>query len=380
MNDPAPGPAAPSGPPDDQTLVEAAFEHAIIPIALLDPEGRFLRANEAMTRLLMLPRAGAIRISYEDLLIPDDQKAEIGRFRALATGTVPAYQVELRLRRPRRRPFWVRVSLAAVREPGPRLVILQLEDITSRHAADEAALVAHDELRRINTELESFASVAAHDLREPLRKILAFGDRIEVRYGDALGEQGRDYLNRMTRAATRMDALIEALLAYARIGMMRPAFEPVALEVVVAEAVADVHTRLEESGGQVETTALPVVHGNHVLLRQLFTNLLANALKYRDPGRPPVVRVEAEPAPGGASWRISVSDNGIGFEQVFAERIFAPFERLHGKDAYDGTGIGLAICRRIVEQHGGTITADGQSGDGATFTMTLPALPATVAR
>lgn len=380
MNDPAPRPATLMGPPDDQTLVEAAFEHAIIPIALLDPEGRFLRANEAMTRLLMLPRAGAIRISYEDLLIPDDQKAEIGRFRALATGTVPAYQVELRLRRPRRRPFWVRVSLAAVREPGPRLVILQLEDITSRHAADEAALVAHDELRRINTELESFASVAAHDLREPLRKILAFGDRIEVRYGDALGEQGRDYLNRMTRAATRMDALIEALLAYARIGMMRPAFEPVALEVVVAEAVADVHTRLEESGGQVETTALPVVHGNHVLLRQLFTNLLANALKYRDPGRPPVVRVEAEPAPGGASWRISVSDNGIGFEQVFAERIFAPFERLHGKDAYDGTGIGLAICRRIVEQHGGTITADGQSGDGATFTMTLPALPATVAR
>jgi PAS domain S-box-containing protein len=374
-------PAAPSGPPVDPTLVvEAAFEHAIIGIALLDPEGRFLRANDAMSRVLALPRRNRTRLSYSDLLLPEDGEAEIARFRALVAGTVPAYQVEIRLRRRGRPPLWTRVSLAAVREPGPRLVILQLEDITSRHAADEATLVAHDALRRINTELEAFASVAAHDLREPLRKVLAFGDRIEVRFGDALGEQGLDYLHRMTRAAARMDSLIEALLAYARIGMTLPAFEPVALDAVVTEAMADVHTRLEESGGLVETAALPVVHGNDVLLRQLFTNLLTNALKYRDPGRPPVVRIEAGPAEGGAAWRVSVSDNGIGFEPRFADRIFAPFERLHGRDAYEGTGIGLAICRRIVEQHGGAITADGRPGDGATFTMTLPATAARAAR
>lgn len=230
------------------------------------------------------------------------------------------------------------------------------------------------ELRRSNDELEKFAYVASHDLQEPLRKIQAFGDRLVRKCKDQVGEQGLEYLDRMLAAAARMRQLIDDLLTFSRVTTKPQVLAVVDLGEVVRGVVGDLEHRLGGADGRVEVGELPALRADPSQMRQLFQNLIANALKFRKPDVAPVVTVAAEPRPGG--WRIRVSDNGIGFEPAYAARIFELFQRLHGRGEYEGTGLGLAICRKIAERHGGSIEAHGRPGDGATFVIDLPADPA----
>jgi signal transduction histidine kinase len=228
-----------------------------------------------------------------------------------------------------------------------------------------------------NQELEEFASVAAHDLQEPLRKIQAFGDRLAAGAGKQLGERERDYLSRMTDAATRMRALVEGLLNYSRVTRRGNPFEPVGLNETVASALSDLEVVTASTGSRVERGDLPTIQGDSEQLRRLMVNLIGNALKYRHPDRSPTIRISGTQLDGdsdeaGRRYEITVEDNGIGFEPEYADRIFGVFQRLHGRAEYEGTGIGLAICRRIVERHGGEISAEGRPGEGATFTIRLP--------
>jgi signal transduction histidine kinase len=227
-----------------------------------------------------------------------------------------------------------------------------------------------------NRELQSFAAVASHDLQEPLRKIEAFGDRLRVKYSETLGEQGNDYLARILSSASRMRALIEGLLQFSRVTTRAQSPKPVVLAEIAGEVVRDLESRLEQTGGRVEIGPLPTVPGDPLQMRQLLQNLIGNALKFKKPDTPPVVRIDGEtledPISKTPMYRIRVQDNGIGFEPQYAERIFGLFQRLHGREAYEGTGMGLAICRRIVERHGGTIAAESTPGEGATFLVTLP--------
>ncbi|MFO0863719.1 MAG: ATP-binding protein [Gemmataceae bacterium] len=233
-----------------------------------------------------------------------------------------------------------------------------------------------------NRELQSFAAVASHDLQEPLRKIEAFGDRLQTKYAETLGDQGKDYLGRILSSASRMRALIEGLLQFSRVTTRAQPPKPVSLAEIASEVVKDLETRLEQTGGRVEIGSLPTVPGDSLQMRQLLQNLIGNALKFRKPDVPPVVRVDGEtfedPVSKTRMYRVRVQDNGIGFEPQYAERIFGLFQRLHGRDAYEGTGMGLAICRRIVERHGGTIAAAGTPGEGSTFLVTLPSTLALV--
>jgi signal transduction histidine kinase len=235
-------------------------------------------------------------------------------------------------------------------------------------------------LAQSNRELEDFAFVASHDLQEPLRKIQTFGGRLKEKHGASLGEGGRDYVDRMQNAAIRMQDLLQDLLSYSRVTTRPEPFAPVALTSLVGEAVSDLTVRLEQTGGRVEVGDLPVVESSPSQIRQLFQNLLNNSLKYRSE-KTPVIRVSAKPAPdpaggkdpsGGRRVEILVEDNGIGFDEKYLDRIFQPFQRLHGRREYEGTGMGLAICRKIVERHGGTITARSAPDKGATFIITLP--------
>ena len=231
------------------------------------------------------------------------------------------------------------------------------------------------ELGRSNRELEQFAYIASHDLQEPLRKVQAFGDILVHSYRDALGEEGRDYLQRMESACKRMRVLIEDLLTYSRVTRTAKPFVEVDLAKVVHEVVADLETRIRQSGGQVVVGDLPRIDGEPVQMHQLLQNLIGNALKFHAANVNPLVTVLGRvfwDAANVQQVEIIVRDNGIGFDEKYLDRIFAPFQRLHGRGDYEGTGIGLAICRKIAERHSGTITARSTPGQGTTFIVILP--------
>ncbi len=254
-----------------------------------------------------------------------------------------------------------------------RLVVAY--DVTERVAAKARADALRTELMRSNRELQEFASVASHDLQEPLRKISAFGDRLAQRHSEALTPDGREYLDRMLAAAQRMQQLIEGLLNYSRVATRGLPFERVDLNEVLQGVLSDLDARIHVSQGRVESDQLPVLDADPLQMRQLFQNLIGNALKFKRAGVAPVVRITAEPCvvEERDCWRLTVADNGIGFEPEYVDRIFGVFERLHGRDEYEGTGIGLAIVRKLVARHGGTITAEGKPGSGAAFSIVLPA-------
>lgn len=230
------------------------------------------------------------------------------------------------------------------------------------------------QLERSNRELQDFAYVASHDLQEPLRKIVVFGERLKERCGEGLGEEPRDYLDRMQKAAARMQTLINDLLAFSRVTSKARPFAPVNLDTVAHEVVGDLEARIEQVNGRVKIGALPVIDAEELQMRQVLQNLIGNALKFRRPEAPPVVTVAARKFSdeiGREMCELTVRDNGIGFEEKYLDRIFNVFQRLHSRAEYEGNGMGLAIVKKIAMYHGGDITAQSQPGAGAVFILTL---------
>lgn len=238
------------------------------------------------------------------------------------------------------------------------------------------------ELARSNAELQQFASVASHDLQEPLRKIQAFGNRLKAICGEQLTAQGQDYLERMQSAAQRMQALIDDLLTLSRITTRGQPFVIVDLNLIVQEVLSDLELQIQQSNGDVEVGEMPTIEADAVQMRQLLQNLIGNALKFHRPEQPPTVKIysqllnqEQQPTDSqenATACRIFVADNGIGFDEKYLDRIFNVFQRLHSRSEYEGTGMGLAICRKIAERHGGSITANSKLGQGSKFIITIP--------
>ncbi|MCA9080105.1 MAG: PAS domain S-box protein [Planctomycetaceae bacterium] len=262
--------------------------------------------------------------------------------------------------------------------------ILSLDRLLRSHEQIVAQTESHlhatlHRLEASNQELEHFAYVASHDLQEPLRKIQAFGDLLVQGYSEQLGADGRDYLQRMHRAAERMQLLINDLLTLSRVVRKGQPFVSTNLNDAFRVTLSNLEARIKQQQGTVESETLPTIEADPTQMGQLLQNLIGNGLKYARPSVPPVVTVTAERVDlsGGDNgsqpwWKIEVRDNGIGFDPQYAERIFQPFQRLHGRSAYEGTGIGLTICRRIVDRHRGMIRAEGTPGEGAVFTVLLP--------
>ena len=323
--------------------------------------------------------------AFLETVHPDDRDFVVESVDACLTDPEREYAIDHRIVWPNGDVRWVSETGDVIRnaqgEPVRMLGVVQ--DITLSKQAEIALAQKTAELARSNAELEQFAYIASHDLQEPLRKVRAFGDRLEAKYGDELDERGRDYLDRMRNAAHRMQRLINALLSYSRVTTRARPHEPVDLNDVLRQVLSDLELRIARSNGRVEVGELPTIEAEGLQMEQLFQNLLANALKFHREGEPPVVKVTArcyavqeaaadEDFPDGAFCRIFVEDDGIGFEEKYIDRIFDPFQRLHGRGQYEGTGMGLAICRKIVERHGGRITAESCPGEGATFIVTLP--------
>lgn len=233
---------------------------------------------------------------------------------------------------------------------------------------------ANLELQRSNRELDNFAHIASHDLQEPLRKIQAFSDRILARHATDLQDEGLDYLYRMQRAAERMRHLIDDLLKFSRVTTRAQPFTLVDLDSVIQDVRGDLEFQIERTKGKLEVHDLPVVDADQMQMRQLFQNLITNGLKFHKQDESPIVKVYAKMLDDNSSNTVSivVEDNGIGFDEKYAERIFNMFERLHGRGTYEGTGVGLAICKKIVERHGGSIRVESQENVGSKFIITLP--------
>jgi signal transduction histidine kinase len=263
------------------------------------------------------------------------------------------------------------------------------EQVAERERAEKTVrLVAH-ELERSNRELSQFAAVASHDLQEPLRKIQTFGDRLLSLCHAQLDDQGREYLDRMLVSAARMRALIDGLLEYSRVSSRHQPLAAVDLGTIAREVAGDLEIRLHQAHGQVEVGDLPTIQADPLQMRQLLQNLIGNALKFQRAGVAPHVRVSAQLVAGNLpsnvgpesnSWcELTVEDNGVGFDPAYAPRVFELFQRLHRRDEFEGTGMGLAICKKIVERHGGTIAANSTPGQGSRFVVAFPVAAASPA-
>lgn len=261
---------------------------------------------------------------------------------------------------------------------------MTFRDISERKRAAQAMAATNAKLEQRNRALRDFAYIASHDLQEPLRKIGAFSNLVLEDYGDAVDDTGKHYLERMQDAAQRMSQLISDLLVYSRITTQARPFRPVNLEKIVENVTTDLEMQIADVRGTVDVGELPTIEADATQIRQLLQNLIGNGLKFHRPDVPPVVTIRAEridaddeslppvDVHASAFCKITVQDNGIGFEQKYADRIFTPFKRLHGRSEYSGTGMGLAICRRIVERHGGDISVESTPGEGTLFTVQLP--------
>ena len=349
----------------------------------LDLQGRITFANPAAARIL--------RQRIEELIGLPEAEVFAG-FRAEATGAHPK---EIAATRRDGSTFVAEFVCSPLTENGKVIgEVLLFKDITERKAADEALALKASELARSNAELEQFAFVASHDLQEPLRKIQAFGDRLKTKCDEAKLEAGRDYLERMQNAAARMRNLIDDLLTFSRVISRTEPFAAVNLRTVVQDVLGDLEFRIEKTGAKVDVGDLPTIEADATQMRQLMQNLISNALKFQAPGATPEVSVTArlvsgatpngqttflarktsEAGPMGEETfcELTVRDNGIGFDEKYLDKIFAVFQRLHGRQEYEGTGVGLAVCRRIVDRHAGRITAQSKPGAGASFIIWLP--------
>ena len=335
---------------------------------MVDREGIIILVNRETERLFGYPREELLGRSIE-LLVPDPLRRSHPIFR-------DGFHAEPRTRAMgagrdlygRRRDgveVPVEIGLSPVEIDGDNFVVASVVDISARKKADE-------ELRRSNEELERFAYVASHDLQEPLRTVTSYVQLLARRYEEQLDDSGREFIGFAVDGAKRMQRLIQDLLAFSRVGTRGGAMAPTELDPIVDGAVDSLGAAIAESGAEVTRDAMPVVLGDAAQLRQLFANLLGNALKFHG-DVPPRVHVGARRQ--GARWEISVKDNGIGIGPEYFDRIFVIFQRLQMRDTYPGTGIGLAICKKIVERHGGRIRVQSTPGAGSTFSFTLPAAP-----
>ena len=365
-----------------RSLIDAIPEH----IFVKDLQGRYVLDNLAHRQFLNVSDPGGLagRTVFDffpkelaAIYHADDQSVEQtgqpilnreepavaadGRLIWLSTTKVPFYSVDGKL-----------VGLVCVSS-----------DISERKVAEEKLRVFAAQLERSNAELRDFASVASHDLQEPLRKIRAFADRLRLKCASALNAQGLEYLDRMESAAGRMQTLIQDLLTLSYITSRAQPFVEVDLGAVIQGVLSDLEVRIEQTKAKIEVGTMPKIDADPVQMRQLFQNLLSNALKFHKPGQAPEVTISARlfpaqdyqlagAAPGDEICQIMVADNGIGFEEQFVEQVFTLFQRLHTRQEYEGTGIGLAVCRKIAHRHGGSIVAKSEKDQGTTFIIRLP--------
>lgn len=338
-------------------------------LCIADVDGYFKRLNAAWEKTLGHSKAELMAVPYLSFVHPEDQEATIAEAQKLSAGADTIW-FENRYRCRDGSYKWLLWQATPVRHLST--IYGAARDITAHKRAEEKLLRRTEELKRSNAELEQFASVASHDLQEPLRMVSSYLDLLHHRFHEKLGPDAEKFIKIAAGGATRMRALIQDLLAYSRVGNHAKPLQPTDLAKTVTDVQKSLGIAIAESGGKVTHDPLPTISGDPTQLTQLFQNLIANALKFH--GREaPRVHVAAQDA--GAEWTFAVSDNGIGIDPKFFDQLFTIFRRLHARNEYPGTGIGLAVCKKVVERHGGRIWIESEPGKGTTFRFTIPKAP-----
>ena len=362
---------------DREQRFRSLFTYVPESIFALDMEGNIIDCNQSAVRMTGYSREELVHSPLSMTVVPELRERLAEHIKLAASG-VPQ-QIELqRLRRDGSRYTTVATKTPIVVDGALVGIFDIVRDVTVERANRVALEDALRTVKGHNRELEEFAFVASHDLQEPLRKVRAFGDRLRLHLGNHADAESLDYIERMRAAAERMQRLIDDLLAYSRVAKSDRAARRLELNEVLAGVLADLETSIEQKKAEVVHSHLPAVDGDETQMRQVLQNLISNALKFARDDRPPRITIDGEvfwPDSGfdRRPWvRLTIADNGIGFDNKYAERIFAAFQRLHGQREYSGSGIGLAIVRRIAERHGGHIHAHGRPGEGATFVIEMP--------
>jgi PAS domain S-box-containing protein len=356
--------------------LRGAFRDAPIGMCVFTLEdgafGRVQQANPEMTRLLGYGQDEIAALSPGDLTHPDDAAGEAALLDDLVSGRRTSYGIEKRNRHKDGRWIWVWVTVSALEgDRAPRAALAHMLDITERKRGEGELELTRANLERSNAELDQFAYVASHDLKEPLILLSAYARMLEDRHGEALDDEGLTFLGHVRDEAARMKSMIDDLLDYSRLETRADEASAVDLGEALDTALRTLAARIEESGARVDVRGqLPVVDGSPSQFERLLRNLVANAIKFRASAAP---AVELWADRGGDEWIVCVQDNGIGIDPAKANRVFDVFQRLHSQDRYEGTGMGLAICKRVVERHGGRIWVEPAADGGSVFKFTVRA-------
>jgi two-component system sensor kinase FixL len=367
---------------ESENKINSIIQAAVDGIITIDTRGMMEMVNPSAARLFGY-EAGELLGKSINMLMPEPDRSRHDGYihNYLTTGRKRIIGIGREVTGLRKDgtifPFYLSISEVALAD---RIVFTGfIHDITQQKLNEEKLRRYAAELERSNLELQDFAYVSSHDLQEPLRKIQAFGDRLLTKEYERLSDQGKDYVERMLNAASRMQNLINDLLAFSRVTSQSKPFVRVQLDKILTEVLSDLEITIEQTGTVVYREPLPEIEAEPTQMRQLFQNLISNAIKFRKEHESPVIRIYARQiqrkahltaTPGDELVQINVEDNGIGFEEKYLDRIFNIFQRLEGQK-YEGSGIGLAICRKIAIRHGGDITATSQPGVGTRFIITL---------
>ncbi|MFP6611981.1 MAG: ATP-binding protein [Pirellulales bacterium] len=343
-------------------------------IITIDADGCILDLNPAAERMLGFSRDEALSQDMGDLLLDEKSRKRLRRnveqYQNRGEGSMLGTRIELTAIRKSGEPFIAEMATQPIPMHGTLVFTVFLRDITTRRRAEEELKRYSTDLERSNQDLDQYASIVSHDLLAPLRAVTSFCELLKRHYGGQLDETADEYIQFIVEGSERMRTLVQDLRTYARVATEAKPLERLDCQAVIRRVLNDLDTEIYESEANVTNDPLPVVMADKTQLTQLFQNLIANAIKYRSE-EPPQIHISAKNEQ--TVWRFSVQDNGIGFEQKFADRVFQIFRRLHSdEENYSGTGIGLAICKRIVERHQGEIGVESNPGDGSHFYFTLP--------
>ena len=363
---------------DSEERFRAIFEQAAVGIAKTALCGQFMRVNPGFCQIVRYAESELLQQNWQAITHPDDIEADREYVSSLLSGDIQTFSLEKRLLCKDQAVRWANVTVSAMRDAKgtPQYLICAIEDISERKLVQELLQASLDtqtryaqELTRSNAELEQFSYVASHDLQAPLSTIAGYAQLLEKRCHNQLDAQGNKFIRNIVNSCGRMQALIDDLLEYSRVGRSDKPFDVIDCNLVFEDACANLQLAIRQDRASVTRGDLPRVRGDSFQLLQLFQNLIGNAIKYRS-SEAPMVRVSASRQ--GDSWVFSVQDNGIGIAEEYHPRIFQLFQRLHSEKQYSGTGIGLAICQRIVDRHGGRLWVESEPNRGSTFYFSIP--------